>query len=207
MKKIILLIAIITLQGCASNHYLVNNAAAANAYQYEAIAQLPKKDMIGQEAYVGGQIVAINQNKRQVEFMQRRINQSGYPEEGTNNPNARIFVTFSPEAAVNLNSMIVGDRIAVLGDIIDIKTNKVAGNEMTVLHIRGTDYRTWTSRNTYNYWDDDYYHGFNSIGYDRYPRRHYRGSGVYIGGGNNNFGVGIGSGGSIGVGGGVYKRI
>lgn len=155
MKKYLIFALAFVLQGCASD-FLVNKAHGA--FQYEAIEQLPKEDVIGQQVYVGGQIATINRAQNQVELIKRKINASGYPEEGSNRFDDRIFVRLSPQLRFNYYNTLPGDRMAVLGRLVNIQKVNVAGNEMTVLEVDAEDYRTWNSRP--NRWDDDPY-GWN----------------------------------------------
>lgn len=171
MKKFILLATLLFLQGCASN-FLVNQAG--DALHFEAIEQLPKAEIIEQRAYVGGQVATIDRSKRQIELVKRHINTSGYPEEGSNNLNQRIFVTFTPDVRINFYDIAVGDRMAVLGNIIDLQNTKIAGNDMTILQVKvsGDNYRTWSNYN--NRWDDDpYYWGPYNSRYWRYRPWYY----------------------------------
>ncbi len=162
MKKLILLATFLFIQGCASN-FLVNQAG--DALHYDAIVQLPKKEVIDQRAYVGGQVVTIDQSKRQIELVKRHINASGYPEEGSNNLDQRIFITFTPDVRINFYDISAGDRVAVIGKIIDLQKADIAGNNMIILQVEvsGDNYRTWSSYNN-NRWDDDpfYWSPYNS---------------------------------------------
>lgn len=164
MKKLILLATLLMLQGCASN-FLVNQAG--DALHYEAIVQLPKADIMNQQAYVGGQVVTIDRGKRQIELVKRHINASGYPEEGSNNLDQRIFVTFTPDVRINFYDITAGDRMAVLGKIIDLQEANIAGNDLTILQVEvsGDNYRTWSNYN--NRWDDDPFY------WGPYNRRYY----------------------------------
>lgn len=155
MKKLFLLATLLLIQGCASN-FLVNQAG--DALHYEAIVQLPKNEIMDKRAYVGGQIATIDRSKRQVELVKRHINNSGYPEEGSNNLDQRIFVTFTPDVRINFFDLSAGDRMAVIGKIIDLQKVDIASNDMTILQVEvsGDNYRTW-SNNYSHRWDDDYY--------------------------------------------------
>lgn len=152
MKKLLILITFLFLQGCASN-FLVNQAQ--DALHYEAIIQLPQDETIDKRAYVGGQVATIDRSKRQIELVKRHINSSGYPEEGSNNFDQRIFVTFSPNTRISFFDISSGDRMAVLGKIISFQTTNIASNDMDILHIEvsGDDYRLWSSYD--HRWDDD----------------------------------------------------
>lgn len=172
MKKIILLATLLFLQGCASN-FLVNQAG--DALHYEAIVQLPKEDVLHKRAYVGGQVITIDRSKRQIELIKRHINASGYPEEGSNSLDQRIFVTFAPNVPINLLEIINGDRMAVIGDIVDIQTAEIAGNDMTILQVEvhGDHYRVWSSYD-YSRWDDDPFSHRHNIFWRPYSYRPWR---------------------------------
>lgn len=182
MKKLLILATFLILQGCATT-FLVNQADGA--LRYEAIAQLPKEEVINQRAYVGGQIITVDPVKRQVELITRHINNSGYPQEGSNSPNQRIFVNFAPDAYVNLYDLRTGDRMTVIGQIMDVQDANIAGNQLTIVQVQvhGDNYRTWSSYETNRRdWDDSpflFNSFFISNGYyrhhDRYDyRRHDR---------------------------------
>ncbi len=153
MKKSIFLIFALFVSGCASN-FLVNQAR--DALHYEAIVQLPREEIIDRQAYVGGQITSIDRSKRQIELVKRHINSSGYPEEGSNNFDQRIFVTFAPNAKISFFDIASGDRMAVLGKIISFQNTNIAGNDMDILHVEvaGDNFRYWSSYD-HNRWDDD----------------------------------------------------
>ncbi|OYQ87726.1 hypothetical protein B9T21_05570 [Wohlfahrtiimonas chitiniclastica] len=153
MKKYWLIATLLLLQGCASN-FLVNQANASNALRYEAIADLPKKEVIGQMAYLGGQIVTIDRAKRQIELVARHINASGYPEAGTNQQNARIFVNIPMSVQINFYDLTIGDRLAALGPVKEAQSLDIAGNPMTIVEMTADDYRTWTNQR-FEPWDDD----------------------------------------------------
>lgn len=170
MKKLMLLATLLFIQGCASD-FLVNQAG--DALHYEAITQLPKTELTDKRAYVGGQVATIDRSKRQIELVKRHINASGYPEEGSNNLSQRIFVTFTPDVRINFYDIAAGDRMAVLGKIIELQQANIAGNDMTILQVEvsGDNYRTWSNYN--NRWDDDPYY-WNPYGrYGRYRPWYY----------------------------------
>ncbi|GAA5101222.1 Slp family lipoprotein [Wohlfahrtiimonas larvae] len=171
MKKLIIFATFLFLQGCASN-FLVNQAG--DALHYEAIVQLSQKEVIDQRAYVGGQVATIDRSKRQIELVKRHINSSGYPEEGSNNLSQRIFITFTPDTRINFFDISVGDRMAVIGKIIDLQKAEIAGNDMTILQVQvsGDNYRTWSNYNSR--WDDDrFYWGPYNSRYWRYRPWYY----------------------------------
>lgn len=155
MKKYLVIATLIFLQGCASN-FLVNQAG--DALHYEAIVQLPKQDIMDRRAYVGGQVATIDRSKRQIELVKRHINSSGYPEEGSNNFDQRIYITFTPDVRINFFDITAGDRMAVIGKIIGFQELDIAGNPTSILQVEvsGDNYRTW-SNNYSHRWDDDYY--------------------------------------------------
>lgn len=171
MKKLIVLATLLFLQGCASN-FLVNQAG--DALHYEAIVQLPKKEVMDRRAYVGGQIATIDRSKRQIELVKRHINSSGYPEEGSNNLEQRIFVTFTPDVRINFYDLSAGDRMAVIGKIIDLQKADIAGNDMTILQVEvsGDNYRTW-SNNYSHRWDDEPFYWSPYGRYGRYRPWYY----------------------------------
>ena len=154
MKKIMLLATVFVLQGCMTN-FLVHQAEGAT--RFDEVANMPAKEAVGQRVYVGGEIAIIDTNKKQMEIIKRTINSSGYPVQGTNVPNERIIVTFTPEVRFDFDGTVIGDRVVVLGNVESLSKENIAGNDMTILKVKANDYRAWTSQfpNKYddNWWE------------------------------------------------------
>lgn len=165
MKKLTLLAVILVLQGCMTN-FLVHQAEGAA--RFDEVINMSTKEAIGQRVYVGGEIVIIDQDKKQLEIIKRTINSSGYPVQGTNVPNERIIVTFIPEVRFDFKGTAIGDRIAVIGDVESLHQENIAGNDMTILKVKANDYRAWTSQFP-NQYDDNWWEF--SPGRYLYPRQ------------------------------------
>ncbi|GAA5103666.1 hypothetical protein GCM10023338_22520 [Wohlfahrtiimonas larvae] len=147
-------------------NFLVHQAEGVA--RFDDVVSMPVKEAIGQRVYVGGEIVIIDVNQKQMELIKRTINSSGYPVQGTNILNERIVVTFTPEVRFDFDGTVIGDRVVVLGNVESLSKENIAGNDMIILKVKANDYRAWTSQfpNKYdnNRWE------FSSGRY-LYPRR------------------------------------
>lgn len=153
MKIILLGAAVFLLQGCMTN-FLVHQAEGAK--RFDDVINMQPATVINERVYVGGEIIAIDPEQKQLEVIKRTINSSGYPVEGTNEINQRIMITFMPEVRFDFNGTVIGDRIAVLGLVKNLQTEKVADNTLTILSVKANDYRAWTSQFP-NLYDDNWW--------------------------------------------------
>lgn len=159
MKRLFIILSMLFLiSGCAAE-FLVNKGR--NALRYEDVINLPEKEAQGKIVYVGGQISAFDRTKRQIELVKRTLNAQGYPEQGTNIFNERILVTFIGKDSPDFYYIRPGDRLAVLGKVIDVKTVTIGNEQIKMLSVAAEDYRIWQQRDHLNFrhrWDNDLYH-------------------------------------------------